>query len=145
MRITHLALGAVLALSPLATAQTCMMENYGSGCGPVANGTVTPNGAGIRFAFTMSNAAPRTRLLLVVGVSPTATPLPFTSCLLLTQLAFTQAHRTNAAGTYSFSHQIPGGPGGFIGIACVQFIEVQLDQNNNLVLRPTNGVQMTCK
>ena len=108
--LAALVFGACVALP----AQNCTVTSYGQGCGPVATGIVTPNGNTARFDFTVT-AAPRSRVLLVVGVNETATPLPFTSCLLLTELAFTQQHRTDAAGQWLFSHAIAGG-GTFTGL-----------------------------
>lgn len=144
MKLSHLLVGAILALSCSVEAQTCSTSNYGQGCGPVANGTTTPQGNHVRFSFTMSQATPGAALLLVVGVSQTQTPLPFTSCFLLTELAFTQGHTIGSDGTWTFEHSLPYGPGGFVGQACVQFIEVSLNPQNQFVVRPTNGVLMVC-
>lgn len=136
--LAALVFGACVALP----AQNCTVTSYGQGCGPVATGIVTPNGNTARFDFTVT-AAPRSRVLLVVGVNETATPLPFTSCLLLTELAFTQQHRTDAAGQWSFSHAIAGG-GTFTGYARIQFIQFDLDSNGGLSLFPSNGLLMDC-
>ncbi len=142
--ISSLLAVAALALSGSLAAQVpgCSVTPYGQGCGPVATGQVLPNGGNIRFDFTVT-ATPRTPLLLIVGVNEIAVPLPTTNCPLLTENAFVQQHRTNSAGVYSFSHAIAGG-GSFNGFARVQFLELQIDANNNITIFPSNGLFMDC-
>ncbi|MBK8975381.1 MAG: hypothetical protein IPM29_05610 [Planctomycetes bacterium] len=132
--------GTVLSLvCGTAVAQGPTVTPYGTSCGPVLSGEVVPNGGTQRFAFTVSNGTPRARVLLVVGIDETATPLPGTSCLLLTQLYFTQQHRLDATGRYTWSHALSSS---FSGYARVQFLEVDLDAPGGVAYFPSNGVYM---
>ena len=142
--VSSLVAFATLALTGSLAAQVPgrPVTPYGNSCGPIATGEVLPNGGNIRFNFTMTGT-PRTQLLLVVGVNEIAVPLPTTNCPLLTENAFVQQHRTDAAGVYSFSHAIGGG-GSFNSYARVQFLELRIDANNNIMIFPSNGLFMDC-
>ena len=61
------------------------------------------------------------------------------SCLLLTELAFTQLHMTDVAGSYTWSHALSHD---FMGWARIQFAEVVFDPVGNLLVRTSNGVHM---
>jgi hypothetical protein len=131
---------------PVATvqAQGFSVVPYGPTCGPVATGATLQQGNHWRFSFTVSNAQPRTSVMNFVGVSATRTPINFgSSCYLLTQIAFSQIHQTDTTGRYTWSHSLPGGAGGFMGEAFIQFAEITFDSNNNLVVRTSNGLHMS--
>lgn len=131
---------AALFLSSAASAQVFTVTPYGQGCGLVATGRVEPNGNTFRFFYNISNATPSTPVLLIVGVNETAVPINFGhNCLLLTELGFTQAHRTDANGSYTWSHALSAQ---FRGWARIQFAEATFDAQNNLVIRMTNGLYM---
>jgi hypothetical protein len=135
-------LALVAALLAVATlpAQGFRVTPYGEGCGPIATGTVEPNGATHRFRYTISGAAPRCPVLLIVGVNGIEFPIHFgMPCTLLTEPAFTQAHRTDDGGSYTWSHALSSQ---FRGWARVQFAEVGFDADGNLRLRTTNGLHM---
>ena len=133
--LAALVFGACVALP----AQNCTVTSYGQGCGPVATGIVTPNGNTLRFAFTVNQGTPRARVLLVVGVNEQAVRLPGTPCFLLTEIAFSQQHRLDTTGSYTWSHALPAD---FHGYARVQFIEVDLDAPFGVAFTPSNGVLM---
>ena len=131
---------AILALASILPAQGWSVTPYGPSCGPVASGTVTPQGNTHRFAFTVTNAAPSTPVLLIVGVSETNVPINFGhSCTLLTELYFTQAHRTDMSGSYTWSHALAST---FRGTGRVQFAEVTFGPLGELIVRTSNGVFM---
>lgn len=133
-----------LALHTAAAAQGFTVTPYGPSCGPVATGEVLPQGNHYRFAFTVSNAEPRTSVMNIIGVSEQNVPINFGhACHLLTDVAFFQVHQTDAAGSYTWSHSMPGGANGFAGQAYVQFAEITFDANNQLVVRTSNGLHMT--
>jgi hypothetical protein len=106
---------------------------------PVLTGGVVPTGATWRFAFTVSNGTPNGRVLLVVGVNELAVPLPTTPCFLLTEIAFSQQHRLDAAGTYTWSHALSAE---FHGYARIQFIEAAFEGPLGVTFTPSNGVLM---
>ena len=136
------ALGAILALGSTAAAQTFTVTPYGPSCGPIATGTVTPNGNTYRFAFTVSNALPNTAVMNIVGVNETAIPINFgVPCLLLTEIAFMQVHQTDSTGSYTWSHALALT---FCGFARIQFAEISFAANNTLVVKASNGLFMNC-
>lgn len=123
-----------------ANAQGFSVAPYGPSCGPVASGAVTPVGSNWRFAFTVSEAAPHVSVMNILGVSEQSTPINFgASCYLLTDIAFAQIHRTDAAGTFTWSHALPGG---FSGEAFIQFAELRFDEYGELIVRTSNGLHM---
>ena len=139
-----LSLLALLLTLTTVNAQGFDVVPYGPTCGPVATGEALPQGNHWRFAFTVSNAEPRTSVMNIVGVSQQNTPIYFGSlCHLLTEVAFFQTHQTDATGSYTWSHSMPGGVGGFAGQAYVQFAEITFDAQNNLIVRTSNGLHMT--
>lgn len=138
LRVAALA-GIVLATAGSLLAQTPTVTPYGDSCGPVLTGAVTPNGNTLRFAFTVNQGTPRARVLLVVGVNEQAVRLPGTPCFLLTEIAFSQQHRLDTTGSYTWSHALPAD---FHGYARVQFIEVDLDAPFGVAFTPSNGVLM---
>jgi hypothetical protein len=142
VRIIASILAVGLYLAP-ASAQGFSVTQYGPTCGPVATGSVVPQGNHERFVFTVSNAKPNTSVMNFIGTSQQNTPIMFgVACTLLTEIAFSQLHKTDSAGTYTWSHAIPYGPGGFTGQAFVQFAEISYDANNELVVRTSNGLHM---
>ncbi len=142
MRILPLVTAALLTLG-VGRAQNLSVTQYGPTCGPVATGEILPQGNHNRFAFTVSNAAPRTSVMNIIGVNQTNTPIDFGGvCYLLTDIAFSQIHQTDASGSYTWSHSLPGGASGWSGEAFVQFAEITFDQFNNLIVRTSNGVHV---
>ncbi len=138
-----LSLAALLLTLATANAQGFTVTQYGPSCGPVATGAILPQGNHWRFAFTVSNAEPRTSVMNIIGVSEQNVPIHFgPACHLLTDISFFQVHQTDAAGTYTWSHSMPGGINGFRGHAYVQFAEITFDAANNLVVRTSNGVHV---
>ena len=139
MKLAAIAFAVVTTLS-FATAQGFDVTEFGPNCGPVATGAVTPVGHNWRFAFTVSGARPRTSVMNILAVTPNLMPIEFgPSCMLLSDIAFNQIHRTDATGSYTWSHAIAGG---FRGDAYIQFAEITFDSGNNLVVRTTNGLHM---
>ncbi len=135
-----LCLGALLTTLSTAAAQFAVMP-YGPTCGPSATGEVTPVGATYRFAFTVADCAPRVFVMNILGVGQQMTPINFGyPCYLLTDIAFSQIHQTDAVGGYTWSHAMPNG---FRGEACVQFAEVTFTMDGSLVVRTSNGLHMT--
>ncbi|MBK8975382.1 MAG: hypothetical protein IPM29_05615 [Planctomycetes bacterium] len=133
---------AAIVLSVLTcgvAAQAPAVIPYGQGCGPVLTGQVTPNGNTLRFAFTVTNGTPGGRVLLIVGVNELALPLPYTSCFLLTEIAFSQQHLLDASGSFTWSHALAST---FSGYARIQFIEVDFNAPGGLAFYPSNGVHM---
>jgi hypothetical protein len=124
-----------------ATAQsTFTVVPYGPSCGPIATGVVTPTGATNRFAFTVTQVVPRNHVLLIVGVNELALPIQFGhSCLLLTEMAFTQLHMADAGGSYTWSHALSSQ---FQGWARIQFAEIVFDPLGQLWVRTSNGLHM---
>ena len=134
-----LILTSCILTATLATAQTHTntVSTYGEGCGPVASGAVTPNGATNRVTFTIGQAKPSTPVVIMIGVFEGFIPLFDPGCaLLIDPIFFTQNHRTDAAGTYSFSKALPATN---IGDARIQFAEVDLS-GGDIVIRTTNGL-----
>lgn len=138
-----LPLAALLLTLATANAQGFTVTQYGPSCGPVATGEVLPLANHWRFAFTVSNAEPRTSVMNIIGVSEQNVPINLgTTCHLLTDISFFQVHQTDAAGTFTWSHSMPGGINGFHGHAYMQFAEITFDAANNLVVRTSNGVHV---
>ncbi len=136
------ALGAILALGSTVAAQTFTVTPYGPSCGPIATGTVTPEGNTHRFEFTVSNALPNTSVMNFVGVNAIAVPINFgVPCLLLTEIVFMQIHQTDSTGSYTWSHALPST---FCGFARIQFAEISFGTNNNLLVKASNGLFMNC-
>ena len=136
-----LLLASILAFPAGGTAQ-CSAGAYGQGCGPTATASIVDHGSTHRIELAVHNAAPRVQVIMVIGTQQLNVPIPGTNCLLLTDFVFHQVHRTDGNGEYSFSKAIPRfspGPPTY-----AQFLEVTFDQQNNLVLRSTNGVSLVC-
>ena len=132
--------GAVFALASMVPAQGWVVTPYGPSCGPVATGMVTPQGNTHRFSFTVSNAQPRSTVLLIVGATETNVPINFGhNCTLLTELYFTQTHRTDTSGSYTWSHALPSP---FRGPGRIQFAEVIFTANGELNVRTSNACYM---
>ena len=139
MKLASIAL-AVLSTVSFATAQGFDVTQFGPSCGPVATGAVTPVGNNWRFAFTVSGAEPRSSVMNILAVSPNLVPIEFgPSCMLLSDIAFNQIHRTDRTGSYTWSHAIAGG---FRADAYIQFAEITYDSSHNLMVRTTNGLHM---
>ncbi|MBK8976191.1 MAG: hypothetical protein IPM29_09705 [Planctomycetes bacterium] len=142
MLLRTLAAAAIAALlANNADAQTVFaVTPYGPSCGPVASGLVTPNGATCRFDFTVTQATPHNQVMVILGVNEQSIPINFgVSCLLLTELAFTQVHMTDTAGCYTWSHALPCT---FAGYARIQFADIVFDAQGLLTVRTSNGLYM---
>ena len=142
--ISSFVLGALLALSSSTSAQgLCVMGTYGQGCGPVLTGSTVRNGNTQRVTFAMTEGRPDAVVLFMIGFNELNIPIPGTNgCALLTDLAFSQFHRTNSVGEYSFSRALPSDPTG--PTIRVQMLEITIDGVGQPVLRTTNGVTMSC-
>ncbi|MBI5850347.1 MAG: hypothetical protein HZB39_04815 [Planctomycetes bacterium] len=132
-------LALLISLSAL-NAQGFSVTPYGPSCGPTASGVVEPVGSTWRFAFTVTGGVPKAYVLNFVGVAPQAIPIEFGfPCLLLTDIAFAQVHELDHAGSYTWSHAVPGG---FAGHAFVQFAEFRFTSEGQFLVRTTNGLHM---
>ncbi len=132
-------LPSLLLAGILGAQQVCTIVPFGTGCGPVLTGSITPIGNTNRVSLTI-NAEPRTPVVLSIGINETKVPLFNTGCFLLTELAFTLAHRTGFDGKYTFEKSVSAA---LVGTVRFQFVEVDLDQGI-LGLRTTNGLHMVC-
>lgn len=130
---------ALAATVSVGKAQGFTVTPFGPSCGPVASGEVTPNGATYRFAFTVVGQ-PDMFVINVLAVTPNLIPIDFGySCMLLSDIAFTQVHRTDHTGTYTWSHAMPNG---FDGHAYVQFAEFEFDAMGQFLVRTSNALHM---
>lgn len=129
----------IALLAPSLAAQVPFnVQQYGTTCGPVASAVVTPQGGNYRFSLTVDQAAAQEHVLVIVGINETAVPINFgMNCLLLTELVYTELHRTNAMGTYTWSHTIPTD----FTFARFQFAETNFClQCGTLTVRTSNGL-----
>jgi len=142
MKKHRLFAAVVAALTTTAFGQ-CKISNYGKSCGPVFNGVVTPTGNTNRVSLTVSEAAPNSRVLIMVGAVPLNLDLrPFfggtLDCRLFVRLDFLQQHRTNPAGRYVWGHAVPSA---YAGSVYAQVAELR---TNGSVLT-SNGIKLTCE
>jgi hypothetical protein len=128
--------------APIAGAQGCFANVYGTSCGPKAKGSIKPQGQTQRIELTITDATPQNHVLMVIGTEKLNLPIAGTSCFINTNLVFFQLHMTDANGEYTFSKSIPrfspGPP------AYVQFYDLILDHPNGPTVRSTNGIEIGC-
>ena len=141
MRLMTSLIAAVTLMSGSLFAQ-CGTTDYGTSCGPVASGSVRPQGGTHRVSLSISGAAPTSQVIMVIGLQEIAVPMPgFENCLLHTDWVFWQTHRTDTNGEYTYSRAVPASSmPEFNG----QYIEVTFDGGGALNLRSTNGVRFGC-
>jgi hypothetical protein len=138
-----LVLTAALAIAATLPAQrqTCTTSHFGNNCGPVLTVSAEPHSNSYKITFAVSNAKPQTTVLMSIGLEPVDLLITGTSCFLYTVPVFTQVHQTNHSGFYDFSKAIPPiSP----GTTYIQFIELSFDNQNQLVIRSTQGGKMVC-
>ncbi len=141
-KLMPLAAVCLLLSAPIARAQGCFANTYGTSCGPKATASIKPNGQTQRIELKVTNATPRNHVLMVIGTERLNLPIPGTSCFVHCDLVFFQLHMTNAKGEYSFSKAIPrfspGPP------TRAQFYDLILDHPSGPTVRSSNGVELGC-
>lgn len=110
---------------------------YGVSCGPVLAGDIHENPNHSTLTLQVTHGEPHALAAMVIGVRPLVTPLPFSSCLLLTEAYYLEAFQLNGAGMAFWHLTLPTG---FHGEARMQVLEVLLGGVAGLELMSSNGV-----
>lgn len=141
MRALNLVLTALLSAVGLAVSipAQASVTPYGVSCGPVLIGDIHQNPHHSTLTLQVTHGEPQALAAMVIGVSPLVTPLPFGSCLLLTEAYYLEGLQLNGAGT-AFWHLVL--PNGFYGEARMQVLELLLTGPAGLELVSTNGVHV---
>ena len=134
---------SLLAAPAAAQAHSCTFTSYGTSCGPVLTGKVTPTGNTNYVSMTLTKAAPRGRVLILVGAVKWNVDLrPIFGgtlpCFLLVRPDFLQQHLTDTTGKYVWAHALPAS---HVGVAYAQVAELR---SNGAVLT-SNGLELVCK
>ena len=132
--LTALAGAVGLAVSIPAQAS---VTPYGVSCGPVLAGDIHQNPHHSTLTLQVTHGEPHALAAMVIGVRPLVTPLPSSSCLLLTEAYYLEGIQLNGSGM-AFWHLVL--PNGFHGEARMQVLEVLLTGPAGLDLVSTNGV-----
>ncbi len=127
-----------VAFRPDLTA-TCTIQNYGTGCGPVAAGSELVIGNQRVLTMLVTGCYPNAPVIAVTGTQQFNLQLPGGCALLSSGEAITLL-TADGAGLASKSWTIPVTA---LGTAFHQFLPVTL-QGNSLVISASNGVRIDC-
>ncbi|MCA8966449.1 MAG: hypothetical protein H6838_18115 [Planctomycetes bacterium] len=127
-----------VAFRPDLTA-TCTIQNYGTGCGPVAAGNELVIGNQRVLTMLVTGCYPNAPVIAVTGTQQLNLQLPGGCALLSSGEAITLL-TADGAGLASKSWTIPVTA---LGTAFHQFLPVTL-QGNSLVFSASNGVRIDC-
>jgi hypothetical protein len=133
----------VLALTTLAVPAAAQFgpvtaTPYGPSCGPTLSADVSQTGNTHRIAFTVSQAAPNSVVILWIGTDEYDVLFPDFGCTVLTSAVFIQNHRTDPTGSYVWARSL----GDWFGTAYVQFANVTLSPMGDLQIATTNGIRV---
>jgi len=136
-------LSAVLGLSAASFAQSGIaFTAFGRPCGGDLAGAVVRTTTGVALRFDVTNAAPDSIAVLVLGqqaVNPF--PLPGSNCLLLVQPRATLLQRVDANGATAFRFPLPP-----ISPLSVDFQAVTIALNRNgRTAESTNGLTLNVR
>lgn len=129
---------ATLGLTWAAPAQATITP-YGVSCGPVLTGEINTHHSPGTMTLRITHGSPHGDALMAFGVNPLVTPLPNSSCLLLTEAYHLQHFLLNGAGRATWRFTLPPG---FSGEARMQMIEVLFDASRGYTLSSSNGIHV---
>lgn len=137
-----LCLAALLSMGAAAQ-QQCTQQAYGQGCGPTLAVSFYEIGGGQhKISVLMENGFPQSHGLWIWGIQDIRFPIPGSSCFLCTDFVYGHPFVSEANGSALMEHAWPSSANG--AFVRLQAVSLMVDQNNQLVIRSTNGVFAEC-
>jgi hypothetical protein len=139
MNLPALATGLLLATA--AGAQTITFTAFGRPCGGDLDGSAVRAAGGAAVRFDVTNAAPNSVAVLVLGHVGRPLPLPGSDCLLLVEPRATVLQQVDRTGTAAFRFHLPP-----IAPLSIDFQAVTIALNRNgRTAESTNGVNLSTR
>jgi hypothetical protein len=136
MKLTALAAGILMSVA--ANAQTVTFTSFGRPCGGDLNGSQVRTATGTTVRFDVTNAAPNSVAVLVLGHQSRPLPLPGSNCTLLVDPRATVLQQVDRTGAAAFRFQLPP-----IAPLSIDFQAVTIALNRNgRTAESTNGVNL---
>jgi hypothetical protein len=133
----------VLFLSAFTSAQTCVFTNYGRSCGATLSGQQVRSGStAVAAEITMSNAAPLSLAILVMGQRARPVALPASSCDLLVAPRTTLSAPVSLRGAASWILRIPVRV--LPLVLDLQAVTIDLSRST-LAIAASNGLNLACR